>query len=81
MLSVAFPPGCGLQRLNGTWRSDLLKTAPFGISAFGEDQAGNLYVADYPGGIFIELPVPKGEPEGIEVTLFKQYPGISPAAI
>ena len=40
----------GLQRLNGTWFSTLLTTAPFGISTFGEDQAGNLYVADYSGG-------------------------------
>ncbi len=40
----------GLQRLNGTWFANLLLTAPFGISTFGEDQAGNLYVADYPGG-------------------------------
>ena len=40
----------GLQRLNGTWSSTLLQTAPFAISTFGEDQAGNLYVADYGGG-------------------------------
>ena len=40
----------GLQRFNGTWSSTLLTTAPFGISTFGEDQAGNLYVADYGGG-------------------------------
>lgn len=40
----------GLQNFNGNWFNILLATAPFGISTFGEDQAGNLYVADYPGG-------------------------------
>jgi glucose/arabinose dehydrogenase len=45
----------GLQRLNGTWFNNLLTTAPFGISAFGEDQTGNLYVADYPGGSIYQI--------------------------
>ena len=45
----------GLQRLNGTWFSNLLKTAPFGISTFGEDQAGNLYVADYSLGVIYQI--------------------------
>jgi hypothetical protein len=45
----------GLQRLNGTWFTNLLLTAPFGISTFGEDQAGNLYGADYPGGSIYQI--------------------------
>jgi hypothetical protein len=45
----------GLQRLNGTWFSNLLKTAPFDISTFGEDQAGNLYAADYSGGNIYQI--------------------------
>jgi glucose/arabinose dehydrogenase len=42
----------GLQRFNNNWVSTPLttNTAPFGISTFGEDQAGNLYMADYGGG-------------------------------
>ncbi len=48
----------GLQRLNGTWFSNLLKTAPFGISTFGEDQAGSLYAADYAGGSIHQITSP-----------------------
>jgi glucose/arabinose dehydrogenase len=48
----------GLQRLNNTWFSSLLTTAPFGISTFGEDQAGNLYVADYSGGVIHQITSP-----------------------
>ena len=48
----------GLQRSNGTWLSSLLTTAPFGISTFGEDQAGNLYVADYSGGSIYQITSP-----------------------
>jgi len=44
----------GLQRLNGTWFSTLLSTA-FGISSFGEDQAGNLYAADYSLGVIYQI--------------------------
>jgi glucose/arabinose dehydrogenase len=44
----------GLQRLNGTWFSTLLSTA-FRISSFGEDQAGNLYAADYSLGVIYQI--------------------------
>ena len=48
----------GLQRFNGAWLSNLLKTAPFGISTFGEDQAGNLYLTDYSGGSIYRITSP-----------------------
>ena len=42
----------GLQRDGATWESKLLLDTDFLISTFGEDSAGNLYVADYNGGIY-----------------------------
>ncbi len=37
--------------LNGsTWKNKLLLDTPYGISTFGEDEAGNLYLADYSSG-------------------------------
>jgi glucose/arabinose dehydrogenase len=40
----------GLRRLGQGWQSDLLITTPYRISTFGEDQAGNLYIADITNG-------------------------------
>jgi glucose/arabinose dehydrogenase len=40
---------------NGGWQSQLLKTAPFSISTFGEDENGFIYVADYAGGAIYQL--------------------------
>lgn len=45
----------GLRRQSGAWSNQVLLDAPFPISAFGEDQAGELYVADYRNGIVYEL--------------------------
>ena len=47
----------GLQRFNNNWVNTPLttNTAPFGISTFGEDQAGNLYLADYSGGLIYRI--------------------------
>jgi glucose/arabinose dehydrogenase len=39
-----------LKQVNGVWMSRMVGTAPFGVSTFGEDQLGNLYLADYGGG-------------------------------
>ncbi|HEX8336848.1 MAG TPA: Calx-beta domain-containing protein, partial [Pyrinomonadaceae bacterium] len=35
----------------GAWQNTLLLDTPIQISAFGEDEAGNLYVASYGGGV------------------------------
>lgn len=45
----------GLQRVAGNWQRQLLSNAGFSISAFGEDDAGNLYIANYYSGIIYEI--------------------------
>lgn len=40
----------GLQRDGSTWVNSPLLDAPFNITSFGEDEAGELYVADYTNG-------------------------------
>lgn len=35
---------------NNTWTSSLISTTNYSISSFGEDEQGELYVADYAGG-------------------------------
>src|SRR5947209_3355981 len=39
-----------LSRVNNVWQSTLLVDTPISISAFGEDEAGNLYAASYNTG-------------------------------
>lgn len=45
----------GLQRVAGIWQRQLLSTLGFQISTFGEDEAGNLYVAAYSSGEVYEI--------------------------
>jgi glucose/arabinose dehydrogenase len=40
---------------DGGWRTSQLLRAPFGISTFGEDEAGEVYVADYAGGAIYRI--------------------------
>ena len=40
----------GLKNIAGAWQSMLLLDSPYSISTFGEDEPGNLYVADYTSG-------------------------------
>lgn len=37
------------------WQTQLLMTAPFTISSFGQDDSGSLYVADYSNGVIYQL--------------------------
>jgi glucose/arabinose dehydrogenase len=37
----------GLQRIAGTWTKALLAVTPYALTTFGEDDAGELYLADY----------------------------------
>jgi hypothetical protein len=37
-------------RCDGAWESQLLLNAPFNITTFGEDSAGELYVSEFVGG-------------------------------
>ena len=45
----------GATQSGATWSSALLLDAPFAISTFGEDEAGEIYVADYSGGALYRL--------------------------
>lgn len=49
----------GTQQIDGTWQTAELLDTSHQISSFGEDEAGNLYVADYDDGVIyaIESPV------------------------
>lgn len=49
----------GLQRQGDQWETSLLLDTAFGISTFGEDEAGNLYVADFFEGIIYAIAVPE----------------------
>lgn len=48
----------GLQFDAGTWQSSQLLTAVSNISTFGEDEAGELYVAGYGNGILYKITSP-----------------------
>ena len=45
----------GLRRVGDDWQSALLYDAPFRISGIGEDEEGNLYVANYTNGTILAL--------------------------
>jgi glucose/arabinose dehydrogenase len=45
----------GLSRNGSAWENSLLLDAPFQISSFGEDEAGNLYATNYSGGSLHEI--------------------------
>lgn len=47
-----------LRRDGATWDNPLLLESALGISAFGEDEDGNLYVADYATGNIYAITVP-----------------------
>ena len=40
----------GLERNGAVWQNSLLLDSPFGITTFGEDEAGELYLTDYNNG-------------------------------
>jgi len=40
----------GLRRVGNVWSNAILSDAPFNITSFGEDEVGNLWVADYGAG-------------------------------
>lgn len=45
----------GLQRTETGWESRVLLDAGFTISSFGEDEAGELYLLDYAGGVLYQV--------------------------
>jgi glucose/arabinose dehydrogenase len=48
----------GLSRAGGTWENKLMLDSTLSISTFGEDEAGNLYVADHGGGNIYKITMP-----------------------
>jgi glucose/arabinose dehydrogenase len=48
----------GLQQDNGAWETGLLATTDFRISSFGEDERGEIYVADMSGGSIYKISMP-----------------------
>jgi glucose/arabinose dehydrogenase len=47
----------GLKRNGTVWQNNLLLDAPLGISSFGEDEAGELYLTDYAAGDIYRITV------------------------
>lgn len=45
----------GLRRSGTTWQNRVLLNSPNSISAFGEDEGGNLYAADYRNGTLYQI--------------------------
>ena len=45
----------GLQYAGGAWETTQLLDTPYSISTFGEDQAGEVFLADYSGGRLFQL--------------------------
>jgi hypothetical protein len=45
----------GLRRSGSSWETSLLLDSSFSISTFGEDEAGNIYVADYSSGTIYKI--------------------------
>ena len=45
----------GVQQAGTSWTYSLLADTPYSISTFGEDEAGNLFLADYAGGTVYQL--------------------------
>ena len=48
----------GLQQDGGTWQTGLLASTSFRISSFGEDEGGEIYVADMSGGTIYKISMP-----------------------
>lgn len=59
----------GLQRVAGIWQRQLLLTPGFPISTFGEDELGNLYIADYSSGQAYEIRTAQINPGGLFLLL------------
>ncbi|MBJ6799442.1 PQQ-dependent sugar dehydrogenase [Geomonas propionica] len=48
----------GLRRVDGKWQTRLLLDSPYAISTFGEDEDGELYLADYGSGTIYRISLP-----------------------
>jgi len=57
----------GLQRVNGSWQNAILTDSTLSITAFAEDETGNLWIADYSGGAI--YPVKEGPPIPVNLSV------------
>jgi hypothetical protein len=48
----------GLRRNGPTWESKLLRHTEYSISTFGEDEKGEMYLADYASGTVYRISAP-----------------------
>jgi len=71
-----------LERTGNTWRSSPLLESGINISTFGEDQAGELYLADHvKGDIYLVAGGPPSITRDSVVNAASFEPGVSPGAI
>jgi len=71
-----------LQRIGNTWRSSRLLESRLNISTFGEDQAGELYLADQAkGDVYLVAGGPPSITPDSVVNAASFEPGVSPGSI
>ena len=63
----------GLMRSGGNWQTQELAQTDLAISSFGEDEAGNLYVADFSGGRIYRLS--DGDPQPLRPAITPGFSG------
>lgn len=51
-----------MNNIDGTWTASAPRSTPYSISTFGEDEAGELYLADYGAGTLYRLSLPGLKP-------------------
>jgi uncharacterized protein (TIGR03437 family) len=73
----------GVERIGETWSSRLLASSGFGVTTFGEDEAGQLYVANASGGAIYRIEGGKAPrvAQGAVVNAATFAPGISPGSL
>ena len=63
-----------MQQSPGVWASDLIVDTAYSISSFGEDEAGEIYLADYAGGTILRIVGPVPTPTPTPTPIFADVP-------
>ena len=72
----------GLRRAGAGWESQVLLETNLSISSFGEDEAGEIYIADQAGSAVFVLSGPAGDPAVTAVTNAASFQeGVTPGSI